>query len=72
MNKLPLPRALPVGLLLAALIAATRSHHFASALHLPDASWAVFFLAGALLPGWRWRRRWITWRSASAASARFA
>jgi hypothetical protein len=52
MNKLPLPRALPVGLLLAALIAATRSHHFASALHLPDASWAVFFLAGALLPGW--------------------
>lgn len=52
MNKLPLPRLLPVGLLLAALMAATRSHHFASALHLPDASWAVFFLAGALLPGW--------------------
>lgn len=52
MNKLPLPRPLPVGLLLAAFMAATRSHHFASALHLPDASWAVFFLAGALLPGW--------------------
>jgi len=52
MTKLPLPRPLPVGLLLAALMAATRSHHFASALHLPDASWAVFFLAGALLPGW--------------------
>jgi hypothetical protein len=52
MNKLPLPRLLPVGLLLAALMIATRSHHFASALHLPDASWAVFFLAGALLPGW--------------------
>lgn len=53
MNKLPLSHPLPVGLLLAALTAATRSHHFASALHLPDASWAVFFLAGALLPGWR-------------------
>ncbi|HEX2796630.1 MAG TPA: hypothetical protein VHN38_06045 [Immundisolibacter sp.] len=52
MNKLPLPHPLPVGLLLAALMIATRSHHFASALHLPDASWAVFFLAGALLPGW--------------------
>lgn len=52
MTKLPLPRPLPVGLLLAALMIATRSHHFASALHLPDASWAVFFLAGALLPGW--------------------
>lgn len=52
MNKLPLPRPLPVGLLLAALMLATRSHHFATPLHLPDASWAVFFLAGALLPGW--------------------
>lgn len=52
MNRLPLPHPLPVGLLLAALMIATRSHHFASALHLPDASWAVFFLAGALLPGW--------------------
>jgi len=52
MNKLSLPHPLPVGLLLAALMAATRSHHFATALHLPDASWAVFFLAGALLPGW--------------------
>lgn len=52
MPKLPLPHPLPAGLLLAALMTATRSHHFASALHLPDASWAVFFLAGALLPGW--------------------
>lgn len=52
MTKLPLPHVLPVGLLLAAVMAATRSHHFATALHLPDASWAVFFLAGALLPGW--------------------
>ena len=31
---------------------ASGSHHFASALHLPDASWSVFFLTGALLPGW--------------------
>jgi hypothetical protein len=45
--------ALPVGLALAALMAATRSHHFATALHLPDASWAVFFLAGFYLrPVW--------------------
>jgi len=28
------------------MMAATRSHHFSSALHLPDASLAVFFLAG--------------------------
>ena len=53
MNKLPLSRPLPVGLALAALMLLTRSHHFASAVHLPDASWAAFFLAGALLPGWR-------------------
>ncbi len=52
MNKLPLSRPLPVGLALAVLLLLTRSHHFASAVHLPDASWAVFFLAGALLPGW--------------------
>jgi hypothetical protein len=31
------------------LMAATRSHHFATATHLPDASWAVFFLAGCYL-----------------------
>ncbi len=53
MNRLPLSRPLPVGLALAALLLLTRSHHFASAVHLPDASWAVFLLAGALLPGWR-------------------
>lgn len=33
-------------------MAATRSHHFAGATHLPDASWAVFFLAGMLCGGW--------------------
>lgn len=35
-----------IGLVLAALMAATRMHHFGSALHLPDASLAVFLLAG--------------------------
>ncbi|MBS1214128.1 MAG: uncharacterized protein H6R26_2745, partial [Proteobacteria bacterium] len=35
-----------IGLALFALMAATRSHHFASVTHLPDASWAVLFLAG--------------------------
>ena len=35
-----------IGLSLAVLMAATRMHHFGSALHLPDASLAVFLLAG--------------------------
>ncbi len=39
--------------LLAALMAATRYHHFGSAQYLPDASLAVFFLAGVYLP-MRW------------------
>jgi hypothetical protein len=39
----------PIALTLAVLMAATRSHHFASITHLPDASWAVFFLAGFYL-----------------------
>lgn len=44
------PRSrLAVGLSLALLIAVTRSHHFAAVHHLPDASWAVFFLAGFYL-----------------------
>jgi hypothetical protein len=36
--------------LLAALMAATRSHHFDALTHLPDASLAVFLLAGFCLP----------------------
>lgn len=41
------------GLALAALMIATRGQHFASVDALPSASWAVFFLAGALLrPAW--------------------
>jgi hypothetical protein len=37
---------------LAALMAVTRDHHFGSALHLPDASLAIFLLAGFYLPRW--------------------
>ncbi|MGH8575448.1 MAG: hypothetical protein ACREXX_23260 [Gammaproteobacteria bacterium] len=45
--------ALAIGLALATLMAATRSHHFVTLHHLPDASWAVFFLAGFYLrPLW--------------------
>jgi len=41
------------GLLLALLMVCTRGQHFASVNALPSASWAVFFLAGALLrPMW--------------------
>ncbi|WP_045223817.1 hypothetical protein [Methyloterricola oryzae] len=43
-----------IALGLCLLMAATRSHHFASATHLPDASWAVFFLAGFYV-----RRLWM-------------
>ncbi len=46
-------RTLVVGASLALLMAATRGQHFASIDALPSASWAVFFLAGALLPS-RW------------------
>lgn len=39
---------------LALLIAATHGHHFATVLHLPPATWAVFFLGGFYL-----RRAWM-------------
>ncbi|MDD5241097.1 MAG: hypothetical protein PHG47_05145 [Sulfuricella sp.] len=45
---------LATGLILALLLAVTRSHHWATLHSLPDASWAVFFLAGVYL-----RARWI-------------
>ncbi|MCS6786074.1 MAG: hypothetical protein NZ524_03440 [Thiobacillaceae bacterium] len=38
-----------IGLGLVALMLTTRFHHFGDVLHLPDASWAVFFLAGFYL-----------------------
>jgi len=44
--KLLSQRQVLIGLALVALMAATRMHHFGSALHLPDASLAVFLLAG--------------------------
>jgi hypothetical protein len=37
---------------LAALMAVTRADHFGTVLHLPDASLAVFLLAGFYLPRW--------------------
>ena len=40
---------LTIACALAALMAATRFHHFGSALQLPDASLAVFFLGGLYL-----------------------
>lgn len=43
-----------IGVLLVALMTATRGHHFPTVQHLlPSASWAVFFLAGVYLrPVW--------------------
>ncbi len=42
-----------IGAVLTALLVATREQHFATALQLPGASWAVFFLAGVYLrPLW--------------------
>jgi hypothetical protein len=43
-----------VGLLLALLMLATRGHHDFTPVHLPDASWAIFFLLGLYL-----RPRWL-------------
>lgn len=37
---------------LAVLMAVTRADHFGTALHMPDASLAVFLLAGFYLPRW--------------------
>ena len=46
----PLPKDLRIGLflILALVMMATRSHHFGA---IPDASWAVFFVAGFYLRG---------------------
>ncbi|HQR51140.1 MAG TPA: hypothetical protein PKW44_05840 [Methylophilaceae bacterium] len=35
-----------IAAILALLVATTHGHHFASTLHLPPATWAVFFMAG--------------------------
>ncbi|TWI02859.1 hypothetical protein IP90_01958 [Luteimonas cucumeris] len=51
----PLIRSANLGLFVAfaALMIATRFHHFGTAIHLPDASMAVFFLGGLYL-----RKHW--------------
>lgn len=43
-------RTIAIFVTLTALMAATRAYHFGTALHLPDASLAVFLLAGFYLP----------------------
>jgi len=45
-------KAILIFAILAALMAVTRDHHFGSALNLPDASLAIFLLAGFYLPRW--------------------
>ena len=53
MNVLSNRQQIQLGLLLATLMVITRSQHFASLHHLPEASWAVFLLAGIYLrPLW--------------------
>ena len=42
-------KSFALGALLMLLMAGTRMHHFGSTLHLPDASLAVFLLAGVLV-----------------------
>lgn len=49
MKKLTAKEQGMVGVLLAMLMLATRWHHFGDALHLPDASLAIFFIAGIFL-----------------------
>lgn len=41
-------------LLLASLMGLTRVHHFGDSFHVPDASWATFFMGGFLLQRWRY------------------
>jgi hypothetical protein len=43
-------KTIAIFVLLIALMAATRADHFGTALHLPDASLAVFLLAGFYMP----------------------
>lgn len=51
MNMTPPLNLKPGAVALIALMAATRFHHFGTAFSLPDASLAVFFLAGLYLGG---------------------
>ena len=54
MNPLGPRQQLAVGLILVAVMAATRFNHFGSPVSLPDASLAVFFLAGLYLSRAAW------------------
>jgi hypothetical protein len=45
-------KTIAIFIALVALMAATRDHHFGTATHLPDASLAIFLLAGFYLPRW--------------------
>lgn len=49
MTTLATKQQVLIGLILALLMLATRFHHFGSALSLPDASLAIFFIAGIYL-----------------------
>ncbi|HET6630680.1 MAG TPA: hypothetical protein VFG91_12965 [Woeseiaceae bacterium] len=49
MNSLGHRQQLAIGLILGGVMAATRFNHFGSPLSLPDASLAIFFLAGLYL-----------------------
>lgn len=51
MKFLPAPKQSLILLALVALMLATRFHHFGTVLHLPDASMAIFFVAGFYLAG---------------------
>lgn len=51
MKFLPTPKQSLILLALMVLMFATRFHHFGTVLHLPDASMAIFFVAGFYLAG---------------------
>lgn len=64
-----LPAQAAIGGALAVLMICTRGQHFASVDALPSASWAVFFLAGALLrPGWTFPALFVLSSSLDLAS----
>lgn len=46
MTRLSIHNAIILAVALSVVMWATRGHHVASLTHLPDASWAIFFLAG--------------------------
>ncbi len=59
MNTTPLPERSPhnewlTAIVLLLVLIVTRSGHFGSMLKLPDASWAMFWLCGALTTRWWW------------------